>query len=328
MSQPDPQFSVVVCAFADERWDDLARALDSIRSQTVAPLETIVVCDHNDVLHARAAAAYPWARVIPNTGRQGLSAARNSGVEASTGPIIAFLDDDAVASATWLSTLAEPYRDRRVIGVGGAAAPRWDSGRPAWFPEEFDWVVGCSYRGLPTTLAPIRNPLGCNMSFRRGAFTATGGFDTSVGRVGKRPVGGEETEFCIRLGQRMPGHVLLYQPAATVSHRVRAERTTWRYFQARCVAEGLSKARITTLVGARGGLASERRHAVVTLPRGAVRHLASAFRHRRWDGALRAATIVAGLFLTTGGYLAGRLGAAAARPDRPHGRKPRVDPAS
>jgi GT2 family glycosyltransferase len=296
--------SVVVCAYTEDRWDDLSRALASVAAQTRPPLETILVADHNEALRARVAAAFPEVRTIANTGRQGLSDARNAGVAAATGAVVAFLDDDAVADPRWLEVMGDAYRDPAVIGVGGAAHPAWDTARPAWFPEEFDWVVGCSYRGLPVEPAPIRNPLGCNMSFRREAFEV-GGFDASVGRVGTWPAGGEETEFCIRLRQRLPDRVLLYHPGALVRHRVRAERTTWRYFRERCFVEGLSKARITVLVGAGGGLASERRHTAVTLPRAVVRHLAATPRVGL-AGPLQAGVVVVGLAVTIAGFARGR----------------------
>ena len=318
-------FSVVICAYADERWDDLTRALASVRAQSLPPAETIVVCDHNEPLRARTAEAFPWARVIANDGRQGLSDARNSGVQAAAGSVVAFLDDDAVAAPSWLATLRDAYGDPRVIGVGGAASPAWDTARPRWFPEEFDWVVGCSYRGLPTRVAPVRNPLGCNMSFRREAFAVVGGFDTSVGRVGRVPVGGEETEFCIRLRHRMPDRWVLYHPAAEVRHRVREDRTTWRYFRARCYAEGVSKARVTALVGAASGLASERRHAALTLPLGLMRHLASVVRTPGSQGLLRAGSIVAGLTYTVAGYVVGR--ASVWRERRRHAQTRSIDPA-
>ena len=90
------------------------------------------------------------------------------------------------------------------MGVGGAIAPVWCGERPKWFPEEFHWIVGCSYRGMPRTPAAVRNLFGCNMSFRREAFDALGGF-----RLG---YGCDETEFCIRLQQRWPHKVVLYNP--------------------------------------------------------------------------------------------------------------------
>lgn len=299
------RFSVAICAFTEDRWDDLVRSVHSARDQTLAPFETIVVIDHNDRLLARATDAFPWARVLTNEGARGLSDGRNTGVRASAGSVVAFLDDDAAADADWLATMADAYRDANVIGVGGSAIPEWDSGRPAWFPEEFDWVVGCSYTGMPTKRAPVRNPLGCNMSFRSEAFVAAGPFATTVGRVGSRPIGGEETEFCIRLQRAMPGHVILYEPAARVRHRVRASRGTWSYFASRCYGEGLSKAVVSGLVRSSAGLATERRYTSVTLPLGVARNLTQI--PRRPVAALRAGAIVAGLGITTAGYLLGRV---------------------
>lgn len=308
--------SVVICAFSDERWGDLQAAVESVRRQDLAACEIVLVIDHNEALRERAESTFTDARVVGNTGRQGLSDARNTGLGVARGGIIAFLDDDAVAAPGWLTALADGYAaGADVIGVGGAAWPAWDHGRPSWFPEEFDWVVGCSYRGLPTELSPIRNFLGCNMSFRREAFDVVGGFHTDVGRVGDRPVGGEETELCIRLSQHAPNAVLLYQPTAAVSHRVPVARAGWRYFRRRCYAEGVSKAVVSRLVGSQQGLASERRHAFVTLPRAALGYLGDGLRHGSPAVLARSAAIVAGLGITSLGYAAGRLrGRAGAAP--------------
>ncbi|NEA39098.1 glycosyltransferase family 2 protein, partial [Streptomyces sp. SID11385] len=122
--------------------------------------------------------------------------------------------------------------------------PAWASGRrPAWFPEEFDWVVGCTYAGQPRGLVPVRNVLGGNASFRRAAFARTGGFVTGIGRDGdRRPLGCEETELCIRLGRDHPGAVLLLDDRAVIRHRVPAARERFAYFRRRTWAEGLSKA--------------------------------------------------------------------------------------
>src|SRR5207247_342118 len=105
--------------------------------------------------------------------------------------------------------------------------PAWESGRPRWFPPELDWVVGCSYRGMRTGRGPVRNFIGANMSFRREVLEDLHGFLTSLGRVGTAPLGCEETEFCLRVSQRYPDGVLLYEPTAPVSHRVSRPRTAW-----------------------------------------------------------------------------------------------------
>jgi GT2 family glycosyltransferase len=307
--------SVIICAFADERLAELRAAIESVRSQTLAPAQIVVVIDHNPDLAASLAEACPDVLVAANAQPRGLSGARNTGVGLATAPIVAFLDDDAVAEPDWLAHLAAPYADPAVAGVGGAILPWWSNTRPSWFPDEFGWVIGCSYRGLPEAPSEVRNVIGASMSFNRAALLAAGGFRSDLGRVGSRPLGCEETELCIRLRQRWPERRLLYEPRAVVRHRVPASRATWRYFQARCYAEGLSKARVARLVGRRHGLASERAYTFRTLPRGLARGLTASLRGDP-SGLGRAGAIAAGLALTAAGYARGVL-PAPARPRQP-----------
>lgn len=290
--------SVIICAYADERWVELCAAVRSVRRQFRPADQIVVVIDHNPTLLARAQQELPDLTVVSNTQPRGLSGARNCGIAAASGQIVAFLDDDAVAKPDWLARLAAGYTDPRVLAVGGAIRPRWSTERPHWFPEEFDWVVGCTYRGLPTTTAPVRNLIGANMSLRRSVFSTIGGFEHGIGRLGSLPFGCEETELCIRLRQHWPTAIILYEPAAVVDHLVPATRATWRYFARRCFAEGISKARVTRLVGRQDGLSSERGYTFKTLPRGIMRGLGRG---------LSPVAIVVGLGLTITGYLRGQL---------------------
>jgi glucosyl-dolichyl phosphate glucuronosyltransferase len=299
--------SVVVCAYTLDRWDDLAAAVTSLQHQSRPPAEIIVVSDHNPLLFARVAATWPSVIALENEERRGLSGARNTGVRSAKGDIVAFLDDDATAEAEWLARLLAAYVDSTVLGVGGAILPKWDTSRPAWFPEEFDWVVGCTYKGMPTTRARQRNLIGANMSFRAELFAAAGDFQTDMGRIGVRPLGCEETELCIRGAQTLPGTRYLYEPLARVHHRVPASRTTWRYFVSRCYSEGLSKAQVSGRVGSDAGLASERQYATRTLPAGVLRGIQDALLGRKPGGLGRAAAIIAGLAITGMGYARGRL---------------------
>jgi len=299
--------SVVICAYTDERWDDVLAAASSVTErQSVAPHELIVVVDHNTDLRDRLQAALPDAMVIENDQHRGLSGAKNTGVAASSGEVVAFLDDDAVAGVDWVRTFAEGYDDPDVLGVGGLTLPRWATERPVWFPEEFDWVVGCTFVGRDAGV--VRNLLGGNASFRRDAFEIAGGFPTHIGRTAarSRPLGCEETEFCIRIASHRPGALFVYDPRAVIWHRVPPVREGFRYFRSRCYAEGLSKALVARSVGASAGLAAERSYAAVTLRRGVLRGVAEAWRGDR-AGLRRAGAITAGLLTTTAGYAVGTL---------------------
>jgi glucosyl-dolichyl phosphate glucuronosyltransferase len=301
----DPDISVVICAYTEERWGDLRASVESVQRQSRTPLDVIVVVDYNPPLFARVCREIPTVVAVENQEPRGLSGARNSGIAVAQGAVIAFLDEDAVAAPDWLAQLSAGYADPQVLGVGGAIEPVWQSGRPTWFPREFDWVVGCTYAGMPQEAAPVRNLIGCNMSFRRELFLGVGGFRSGIGRIGTRPVGCEETELCIRARQRWPQKTLLYEPRARVYHRVPASRTGWRYFLARCSAEGLSKALVAQFVGASDGLASERTYTLQTLPRGIMRGLTDTLAGADMSGLARAASIITGLLWTTAGYIGG-----------------------
>ncbi len=302
-----PAVSVVVCVYTDRRWTDICRGLAALQAQTWPPAEVIVIADHADDLLQRVRDAFPWVRALPNQGPRGLSAARNTGVAAARSEIVAFVDDDALAAPDWLEHLVAPYvDDPDVVAVGGAALPAWPVERPGWFPPEFDWVVGCSYRGLPSRRSEIRNLMGCNMSFRADVLAGDPGFPIGVGRVGSKPTGCEETELCIRIRQRREGARIIFEPRATVRHRVTPERTRWDYFLARCYAEGGSKALVARHVGADDALRLERSYCFRTLPRGIVDGIRATARGRS-TGLAQAGAILVGLTATVAGYCIARL---------------------
>lgn len=299
--------SVILCAYTEDRLQDLLAAIESVQQQSQPADEIIVVIDHNPKLLKAVHMHSPGVIVAENKEVPCLSGARNSGLALAQGKIIAFLDDDTLASPDWLKLLCEGFSDARVLGVGGTVHPLWQDQAPAWLPEEFYWVVGCTYRGLPGTVTAIRNPIGANMSFRREVFETVGGFRNDIGRVGTLPAGCEETELCIRAAQHWPERMFLYQPDAYVSHRVIESRTRWRYFCSRCYAEGLSKAVVTRYVGMKDTLSSETIYILKTLPLGLMRNLLDTLLHRDMSALLRVGVIIAGLAVTTAGYLVGSI---------------------
>lgn len=302
---PLPSACVIICCYTERRWDDLLAAVRSVQGQSVVPDRLLVVVDHHDALHHRLRDALPDVQVVPNHHTRGLAGARNTGVEHSREDVVAFLDDDAVAGPEWLFGLLTEYGDPGVVAVGGTIEPRWRHGRPSWFPPEFDWVVGCTYRGMPAARARVRNVIGANMSFRREPVLAAGGFAEHLGRVGTRPVGCEETELCIRVAQRTGGAVV-YQPAASVDHHVPRERGSFRYFRARCYGEGLSKAAVTAAATHASALQTERAYVARVLVRAAAVSVHQAIGQRRPAPLARLGALVAGLACAGAGYAVGR----------------------
>ena len=185
-------YSVVVCVYTEDRWDQICAAVQSVRLQSRPAAEIIMVVDYNRPLYDRLVAAMPDVTVVENTAAKGLSGARNTGVARARGEIIAFLDDDATADQDWLKFFDDAYANPAIVGVGGLTLPDWQTARPWWMPEEFYWVVGCNYLGMPPSMEPVRNLLGGNMSFRRGVFDLVDGFQSGIGRTAhKRPLGCE-----------------------------------------------------------------------------------------------------------------------------------------
>lgn len=302
---------VIVCAYSFEREDDLTEAVESLLAQTRPLAEVVVVIDHNPQLLAAVEQHFSETnvvRVIENSHRQGLSGARNSGVAAIRTDIVGFLDDDATAAPDWAERIVAHYADRDVIGAGGAIDPQWQRGRPKWFPSEFDWVVGCTYTGMPDEVSDVRNMIGANMSLRRTVFARVGHFSETVGRVGKRPVGCEETELCIRALRTIDHARIVYDSAARVRHKVPAERASFGYFRLRCFMEGVSKAQVARLAGAADALSTERAYTFKVLPRAIVRGLGDAVRGD-FNGLRRAAAVAVGPLIAAAGYLRGRVAA-------------------
>lgn len=312
--------SVVICAYASARWPQIEEAIRSIEVQPTVD-EVVLVVDHNPELLERSRQAWPTHHVVANRFGQGLSGARNTGIIESAGDVIAFLDDDAVAVGDWMERLLEPFDQPGVGGVGGRVLPAWVAEQPPWFPSEFLWVVGCSYVGQPERSTTIRNPIGANMAFRREVFERVGGFREEIGRVGTVPLGCEETELSIRAGAA--GYTIVYQPDAIVHHLVPDSRGVVRYFLQRCLAEGMSKATVSSMAGSVDGLSSERSYLTRTLPSGVATGLRqTVVGPRRAAAAGRVAAIVGGVGAACAGFARGTL---ASRSSRAPGPQPAPD---
>jgi GT2 family glycosyltransferase len=283
--------TIVIPTHSDQRWASLIRTIASARAQRHAPAEVVVVVDHNPALFARVQRSLEGVTALHNVYARGASGTRNTGAFHAGTSLIAFLDDDTVASPDWLGHLMVPFADPTVIGAGGGITPAWSAAQPRWMPDELLWTVGVSYAGMPTTTAPIRNVWSASMMVRRNAFTSVRGFRDGFGKLGdqNRP---EDTELCLRLSAATGGR-WMYVPDAVIDHEVPAGRTTFRFLLRRCYAEGRGKVQMARLLPRSQDLGTERDYLRRALPR-AVRHnLLAASQGRGMGHVLRAVTVVA-----------------------------------
>ncbi|MBU6232976.1 MAG: glycosyltransferase family 2 protein [Acidobacteria bacterium] len=271
MSLSNPvSVSVIICAYTAERWDSLVRALEGVSQQTLQPSDLILAVDHNPDLAMRIIQElkprFPALTVAQvNTGPSGIGSARNIGISHSHGDLVVFLDDDAAPRNTWLEEIVTPFTDSTVGVVAGHVTPKWmgSTKAPRWFPPEYFWVVGATWRGFGTSEADIRNPIGASMAIRRELLESVGGFDVNI------VYGNDETDLCFRIRDESPGIRTVYAPRSEVFHEVSATRQTVRYFFRRCWVEGVAKGSTSERHG-RGTLRRELDYCVRYLTTGVI----------------------------------------------------------
>ena len=234
--------SVIISVFSFDRLKEVIDCVKSLELQSLFTEEILVVLDPDEELINFYKSKLPKTTKLVISEKKGLSNARNAGIRAAKGEIVAFIDDDAVAESDWLENLVKNYDDPSVVGVGGLITPKWKGKRPKWFSAELNWVVGCSYLGLPKKKAFVRNVIGCNMSFRRTVFDKIGYFKSDVGRFGKNLLGSEEPELSTRILGKIPNSKIIYDPEAVVHHNVPKSRQKISYLWRRSFYEGLNKA--------------------------------------------------------------------------------------
>jgi GT2 family glycosyltransferase len=227
-----PAISVVVCTY--RRAEKLPACLDALARQTIRDrVEVIVVDDGPDDATAAVAARYD-VRLVRHPENRGLAAARNTGIEAATAPIVAFTDDDCVPKDDWLEALLEAYDGSDAVAVGGVVdALRHDTLVHRYLDEtnrlaplEIELGVSSSlwyraqlylrrnWRGSgtrPGTRA-VYSLVGANMSFRRDALVEVGMFDPRI------TFGGEDEDVCRRLRARFDAGRFLFTSSAVIAH--------------------------------------------------------------------------------------------------------------
>jgi GT2 family glycosyltransferase len=219
-----PRASVIVCSHNGAR--TISECLAALQQLEYPDFEVIVVDDGSTDATAAIARTHGF-RVIATENR-GLSSARNTGLAAATGDIVAYIDDDAFPDPQWLSYLALAFLESRHAGIGGPNVPPPGAGLTA------DCVAHSPGSPMHMLLSEheAEHIPGCNMAFRASALRSIGGFDPRL------RVAGDDVDVCWRIRQR--GWTLGFSPGALVWHRRRGTvRAYWRQQRAYGTAEAL-----------------------------------------------------------------------------------------
>lgn len=270
---PNPQISAIICTH--NRAQYLGAAIDSLLNQDFAEEYEVIVVDNassdrtREVIEARL--SHSRLRYIHES-VLGLSVARNTGAKQALSPILAYLDDDAVASSQWLQVLHDAYQSSEKLAIaGGKVTLLWADGMeaPPWLSAGLAGNLGAYDLGEAIVYIdrPGLTPRGLNYSIRQSFLKQIGGFDVNLGRVGKNLLSNEElvmTEKALELGWQVA-----YLPTATVAHNVAPERIRRGWFLNRGWWQGISECYREQLAGHAG---------VEQLPRGGEKFLRGMYR--------------------------------------------------
>jgi glycosyltransferase involved in cell wall biosynthesis len=206
LPEPAPRASVVICAYNAER--TMRECLESLTALRYPNFEVIVVDDGSTDGTRAIAEGYPQFRLISHENR-GLSVARNEGILAATGEIVAFTDSDCAVDPDWLTFLVHRLVSEGFAAVGGPNLPPPEE---EWIPEVVARSPGGPTHVLLTDWEAEHVP-GCNMAFWRERLLEVGLFDPIYRSAG------DDVDICWRL--QNAGYKIGFAAAALVWHRRR-----------------------------------------------------------------------------------------------------------
>lgn len=218
------KISVIIVTHNRNR--DCKEVVNSILMQKESPHEIIVIDD---------ASSNPFqfenskVKVIRNTSERGLASSRNLGIQLSTGNIVAFIDDDALAPPDWVEKLQKAFTDDIDV-VGGPCKPLYLSPIPNWWNENlYGILVGINHNGI----------IGCNLAVRKEVFNKVGYFDERLGRKYGKLTSHEETEFLQRIKKK--SGKIVFKKNLIVYHKIYPNRLTMSYLLKRVWYNGISE---------------------------------------------------------------------------------------
>ncbi len=249
--------TVAVSTFRETYFEWVIELLKALEKQTIEDFDVIVIVNRNERYFKKLLDATKHLsglnyeiNVVFNPFDKGISHSRNMALKNAKTPYIAYTDDDAIPHHRWLEELIWALQlDGKAGAVAGPVLCRWEfrtKNDNAWFPKELYWIIGCS----PWTIkevTKVRNGFASNLALKRDTVLKIGGFSEDFGYNPRNLMAGEEPELGIKLASA--GYVTLWNPNATVFHRISEERLKTRNIITRSFIEGKSKAYLDRIYG-------------------------------------------------------------------------------
>lgn len=241
------RLSLVIATY--NRAEQLMVTLASVGEQSAKPsLWECIIVDNNSRDNTQERVA-EFAKEHPTFNirycfepNQGLSYARNKGISEAKGDIIAFIDDDERIVAEFINSYIKLFDEHPdAMAAGGKIIAEYPTGRPRWMSHYTERPIAnpMDFGDYITPFPKGRIPGGGNMAMRRELFDRVGVFDTSLGRMGGKLIGGEESELFERIYSL--GMKCYYAPRAVMYHIIPAEKLTTEYFERLCYNTGVSQ---------------------------------------------------------------------------------------
>lgn len=240
-----PDISIVICTYNRALY--LPQALESLYHQTINKHQYEVIVVNNNSTDETESVCKAFIEnhmdgrfVYMNETNQGASFARNTGAAIANGPLLCFMDDDAIAYPNYLQLIIDFFKAYPDAGgLGGRIIPHYIPSEPKWMSHFVSSLVGnFDYSESICVFSPNKYPLESNMIIKRADFNAVNGFNTALpGVKGTLRIGGEGKEFFLKL--KAIGKTIYYHPDIIVEHIVETKKLTSEYMYR--VASGIGR---------------------------------------------------------------------------------------
>ncbi|MRX68170.1 Glycosyltransferase, GT2 family [Flavobacterium resistens] len=211
------KYSIIICSY--NRFELLVETIDSVLSvlQNRQDSEILIIDNKSTDLTSSLKTKYSFDKTVKYflETKQGLSHARNRGMEEASGEILVYLDDDVELKSDYFEVLDSILIDDSISAVGGKVLP-FNVSIPSWLPEKYFYLV--------SVFSPSEQPqivkylMGANFIVRKSIAEKIGGFDVRLGRNGNKLAGGEEIDFLNRI--HSINSIVFYSPKLIVYHKI------------------------------------------------------------------------------------------------------------